>query len=72
MEVMRIYHPTPDTSVIYLDVDNAKVNVHWDAGKMVIQQPRHLGGKLEKSLDEYESFDGDLRAFVLAQRKEVS
>lgn len=65
---MRIYHPSLDISVIFMDDINAKVDVYWNDDRVVIKQPQYCGGKLEKSLSDYDNYDGDMRAWILSFR----
>ena len=66
---MRIIHPSLYVSVVFLDDINAKVNIFYEEDKVIIMQPQSYGGKLEKSLSDYDNYDGDLRAWVLSFRK---
>ena len=68
---MRIYHVSPEISVAYLDDIHVKVNVFYTFGRMVVQQPKYLGGRKEYALDEYDNFDGNIRAFVLHKRGDM-
>lgn len=65
---MRIYGTHPMISVCYIDELRAKVDVYYDSGRIVLKQPRYLGGKIESTLDEYDAFEGDMYEFVLHLR----
>ena len=71
MDGARIYSPTIDTSVVYLDDDHAKVNAYYDRNEIVIMQPQYLGGKIVVSMDEYDRFEGNIRDFVLHKRRQA-
>ena len=67
---MRICEAWPHVTVVYIDHLSAKVNVYWnEPAKIVIQQPKYYGGKIEYLMDKYDEFEGDLVAFVLHQRE---
>ena len=66
---MRIYHPYPDVAVVYYDDLHAKVDLYFTPDKVVINQPNHLGGRVERCLDEYTEFEGDLREWILSLRQ---
>ena len=65
---MRIYHPYPDVTVIYIDDLHAKVDVYFGPERVIIKQPGYLGGRMEKPLQEYIDFEGNMRDWVLSLR----
>lgn len=67
---MRIYHPSPDITVVFMDDISAKVDIYWTPDKVVIKQPNYMGGRIEKPLSEYDNFGGDLRTWVLSLREQ--
>ena len=46
----------------------AKVDVDYERGTLVVQQPRRYGGRRELTLHEYEALDGDMGTFIQAIR----
>ena len=63
-EKIQSYGPAMRFTTVHYPDLACRVTVDYPGNTITLMQPRHLGGKVETTIDEYDEFEGDMKDFV--------
>ena len=66
----RVYIPYPNVAVLYFDDIGVKADLYWDEDRVVLKTPFPGKRRMERTLTEYDEYDGNMRAWILSLRDE--